>query len=170
LEKDRAIEIARAVMKAPHIDRYSEIALLARQTLLALGYSEDDRENVPSMERPRTLSYATLRRLLVYRFADGRLATCLQIIDQQNRRVDEQWAIYPNDQSVFVGVPPLDDISLIRLIDIPHEAYPSGRPLAIGTTDAVLPPTKRLRRGHRFRLVEAHPIISYDKNCGEIFN
>ena len=81
-----------------------------------------NRENVPSKDRPRTLSYAKLRRLLVYRFADGGLATCLQIIDQQNRRIEQQWGIYPNDQPVLVGVPPLDDISLIRLVDIPHEA------------------------------------------------
>ena len=40
LEKGRAVEMARAVLKAPHIDRYSEIALLARQTLRALGVSE----------------------------------------------------------------------------------------------------------------------------------
>jgi hypothetical protein len=73
------------------------------------------------MERPRTLSSPKLRRLLVYRFADGRLATCLQIIDQQNRRTEQQWAIYPNNRPVFVGVPPLDDISLIHIVDISHE-------------------------------------------------
>jgi hypothetical protein len=35
-EKDRAIEMARAVLQDPHIDPCSEIALLARQTLRAL--------------------------------------------------------------------------------------------------------------------------------------
>ena len=39
-EKGRAIEMARAVLRAPHIDPYSEVALLARQTLRALGVVE----------------------------------------------------------------------------------------------------------------------------------
>jgi hypothetical protein len=62
-----------------------------------------------------------MRRLLVYQFPDGRVSTCLKTIDQQNRRVVDQWATYADGEPVFVGIPPLDEISLIETVDIPND-------------------------------------------------
>lgn len=39
-ERDRAVAVARVVLRAPNIDNDSDIALLARQLLRALGLSE----------------------------------------------------------------------------------------------------------------------------------
>jgi len=36
-EKDRAVTVARVILRAPNIDKTSDIALLARQLLTALG-------------------------------------------------------------------------------------------------------------------------------------
>lgn len=39
-ERTRAIAVARVLLRAPNIDRDSDVALLARQFLRALGLSE----------------------------------------------------------------------------------------------------------------------------------
>ena len=62
-----------------------------------------------------------MRRLLVYILHDGRIATCLRTIDQQNGRVVDRWFTYAEGEAVFVGEPPLDQIGLIRTINISNE-------------------------------------------------